>query len=101
MSPEPNRQQWFFAEFLIREMGAAEAVVLGTGSVYAPDELIFFRRVMDEALETLPSFRRTPLAKAEIARRIMDCASTGQRDRSKLLLAALTDFNSAIRSIGA
>jgi len=41
---------------------------------------------------TLPGFMRTSVSKAKIAKRIMDCAATGERDRVELRIAGLVDF---------
>jgi hypothetical protein len=60
--------------------------------VYSSEELIFFRRVLDEAVNTLPGFMRTSVSKRKIAKAIMDCAATGERDRVELRIAGLADF---------
>ena len=65
----------------------------GTGSTYGPEELSMLRRVMDEVVGTLPEALRTPVAKARIAKRLLDRAAAGERDPIELRLAALADFN--------
>ena len=66
--------------------------MLGSDTVYSSEELIFFRRVLDEAVNTLPGFMRTSVSKSNIAKRIMDCATTGERNRVELRIAGLADF---------
>jgi hypothetical protein len=66
--------------------------MLGVPSIYSPEELVFFRRVMDEAVASLPAAARTSDAKAKIARRLLEGAAAGERDRVELLVAALADF---------
>ena len=66
--------------------------MLGSDTVYSSEELIFFRRVLDEAVNSLPRFMRTSVSKCKIAKRIMDCAATGERDRVELRIAGLADF---------
>jgi hypothetical protein len=65
----------------------------GTGSAYRPEELSMLRRVMDEAVGTLPVALRTPIAKASIAKNLLDRAAAGERDPIELRLAALAGFN--------
>jgi hypothetical protein len=67
--------------------------MLGGNSVYAPDELSLLRRIMDEAVASLPFELRTAERKAKIARHILNCAATGERDPVELRYAALADFN--------
>jgi hypothetical protein len=67
--------------------------MLGGNAVYAPEELGLLRRIMDEAIASLPLDLRTPERKAKIARLILDCAATGERDPVELRYAALADFN--------
>jgi hypothetical protein len=79
---------------------AREASVLGTPSIYSPEELVFLRRVMEEAVNTLPTPLRTSVSKAKIAKRLLDRAATGERDRAQLLASALTDFSDLVRPAG-
>jgi hypothetical protein len=65
---------------------------MGSDTVYSSEELIFFRRVLDEAVNTLPGFMRTSVSTCKIAKSIMDCAATGERDRVELRIAGLADF---------
>ena len=58
-----------------------------------PSELGLLRRIMDEIVQSLPAELRTADRKARIARLILDCAATGERDAVELRHAALADFN--------
>jgi hypothetical protein len=66
--------------------------MLGNPSIYSPEELVFLRRVMEEAVNALPTPLQTPESKSTIARRLLDRAATGERDRFELMVAALVDF---------
>jgi hypothetical protein len=65
----------------------------GTGSAYGPEELSMLRRVMDEVVGSLPVALRTPVAKARIAKQLLDRAAAGERDPIELRLAALADLS--------
>ena len=56
--------------------------------VLQPEELDLFRHIFDEAVSDLPAQMRTPSNKARIARQILDCAATGERDPIELRIAA-------------
>jgi hypothetical protein len=60
--------------------------------VYCPEELSLFGYIMDQAIESLPAATRTPCNRTEIARNILACAATGERDPTKLELAATIDL---------
>jgi len=47
-----------------------------------------FRHIFDEALSDLPPQMRTPVTQARIAKQILDCAATGERDPMELRVAA-------------
>jgi hypothetical protein len=64
-------------------------------AVYSSEELIFLRRVLDEAVDSLPVRMRTSASISTIAKRIMDCAATGERDRAELRIAGLAEFREA------
>jgi hypothetical protein len=61
-------------------------------AVYSTEELIFLRRVLDEAVDSLPVCLRTSASICTIAKRIMDCAATGERDGVELRIAGLAEF---------
>ena len=63
----------------------------GSG-VYCPEELSLFGHVLNQAVESLPTVMRTPGNRAEIARSILACAATGERDPIELERAALTNL---------
>ena len=59
--------------------------------VYYPEELSLLGHILDQAVESLPTVMRTPCNQAEMARNILACAATGERDPIELELAALTN----------
>ena len=60
--------------------------------VYYPEELSLLADVLNQAVESLPTVMRTPGNRAEIARSILACAATGERDPIELERAALTNL---------
>ena len=60
--------------------------------VYYPEELSLLGEVLDQAVESLPPNMRTSYNRVEIARNILACAATGERDPVELELAALANF---------
>ena len=60
--------------------------------VYYPEELSLLGQVLNQAVESLPTIMRTPGNRAEIARNILACAATGERDPIELARAALTNL---------
>jgi DNA-binding FadR family transcriptional regulator len=66
-----------------------EVIVFGnSGRIYAPEELLLFRRIFENAFGSLPAAMRTSENRARIARAILDCAATGERDPVELRIAA-------------
>jgi hypothetical protein len=59
--------------------------------VYYPEELSLLGHILDQAIESLPATMRTPYNRTEIARNILACAATGERDPIELGLAATID----------
>jgi hypothetical protein len=60
--------------------------------VYCPEELALFGYILDRAIASLPAAMRTPYNRTEIARNILACAATGERDPIKLELAGAIDL---------
>ena len=60
--------------------------------VYYPEELSLLGHILDQAVKSLPTVMRTPCNQAEMARNILACAATGERDPIELELAALTNL---------
>jgi len=57
--------------------------------VFQPKELSLFRDIFDEAaVSDLVPQMRTPVNQARIAKQILDCAATGERDPTELRIAA-------------
>ena len=61
-------------------------------AVYDPEELSLLGQVLDDVVQSLPVRMRTPSNRAEIARNILTCAATGERDPVELELAALINL---------
>jgi hypothetical protein len=59
------------------------------GAVYGPEELSLLGKVLDQVMQSLPPNLRTPYNRAAIARNILACALTGERDPRLLGQAAL------------
>jgi hypothetical protein len=65
------------------------------GRVYAPEELMLFRRVFERALASLPEAMRTDGCRSRMAQNLLACAATGERDAVELRIAALADLQVA------
>jgi hypothetical protein len=72
--------------------------MLASPNVYSPEELNFLHQVLDDAVRTLPVQMQTSASKSRIAKRILDCAATGERNRVELRIAGLADFSDARKS---
>jgi hypothetical protein len=57
-------------------------------AVYYPEELSLLGQILDQAVQSLPLSMRTPQNRAAIAKNILACAATGERDPIELRLAA-------------
>ena len=60
--------------------------------VYSPEELLLFRRIFEHAVATLPAMMRGSENQMRIARNILECAATGERDPGELRIVALVDL---------
>ena len=60
-------------------------------AVYDPEELVLLGEVLDRVIQSLPPNLRTPYNRAEIAKNILACARSGERDPDALGRAALMD----------
>src|SRR4029077_15905118 len=60
--------------------------------VYDPEELSLLGRILDQVLESLPVAMRTPNNRTEIAKSLLACGATGERDPNKLKRAATIDL---------
>jgi len=61
-------------------------------AVYSPEELSLLGQVLDQAVESLPPGMRTTSNRVEIARKILACAATGERDPVELELAGVMNL---------
>jgi hypothetical protein len=59
--------------------------------VYCPEELSLLGYILDQAIKSLPAAMQTPHNRTEIARNLLACAATGERDPIELRLAAKID----------
>ena len=59
--------------------------------VYQPEDLRLLGEVLDEVVQSLPPNLRTPANRVAIARNILACALTGERDPDVLRRSALRD----------
>jgi hypothetical protein len=84
-------------KLLIRQREAVEpASMLREPSVaFNPEELQLLGSVFDQALASLPPAMRTRSNRVEIAKRILACAATGERDPIELELAATMNLTVA------
>jgi hypothetical protein len=62
--------------------------MVSEGAVYLPEELSLLGEVLDQVVQSLPPNLRTPFNRVEIARNILACAVTGERDLDALRRAA-------------
>ena len=60
--------------------------------VYFPEELSLLGDILDRVVESLPAAMRTPYNRVQIAKNLLACAATGERDRIELELAATIDL---------
>ena len=65
--------------------------MLCESAVYYPEDLSLLGHVLDQVMQSLPPNLRTPYNRAEIAKNILACACTGERDPDVLGRAALMD----------
>jgi hypothetical protein len=65
-------------------------------AVYYPEELALLGKVLDQVVQSLPANLRTPYNRMAIAKNILACAFTGERDPDVLGRAALMDSTVAL-----
>jgi len=65
-------------------------------AVYYPEELALLGKVLDQVVQSLPANLRTPYNRLAIARNILACACTGERNPDLLKRAALMDSTVAM-----
>jgi hypothetical protein len=56
-----------------------------------PETITFLKRTLDEAWDCLSPERQATMLKTSLAERILKSAAQGERDRERLLNAALTN----------
>jgi hypothetical protein len=67
-------------------------------NMYSSKDLNFLQQVLEDAVNALPLQMRTSVSKARIAKRLLDCAASGERNRKKLRVAGLADFAEQAKS---
>jgi hypothetical protein len=65
-------------------------------AVYHPEELCLLGELLDQVVQSLPPNLRTPYNRVAIARNILACACTGERNPDLLKRAALMDSTAAM-----
>ena len=60
-----------------------------SGAVYEPEDLSLLGKVFDELMQSLPPDLRTPRNRMTIARSLLVCCLTGERDADVLGRTAL------------
>ncbi len=59
---------------------------------FDPETISFLKRTLDDAWDCLPPERQATVLKTMLAERILKSAAQGERDRERLLYAALRDL---------
>ncbi len=59
---------------------------------FEPEAVSLLKKTLDDAWASLPPERQATMLKTTLAERILKSAAQGERDRGRLLDAALTDF---------
>src|SRR4029079_5791373 len=60
--------------------------------VYFPEQLSLLGDILDQVVESLPTAMRTPYNRVQIAKNLLACAATGERDRIELDMANIIDL---------
>jgi len=64
--------------------------------VYYPEEFSLLGHALNQAVASLPTVMRTPYNRTEIARNILACAVTDERDPIELELKSVEAFRRAL-----
>ncbi len=59
---------------------------------FDPETITFLKKALDDAWNCLPPERQATMLKTTLAERILKSAAQGERDRGRLLDAALRDL---------
>ena len=71
-------------------------MLLNECAIYIPEELSLLGELLDQVVQSLPPNLRTPYNRMAIAKNILACAFTGERDPDVLGRAALMDSTVAL-----
>ena len=77
-------------------IGEARPMLPNQSAVYFPEELSLLGQVLDQVIGSLPPNLRTPYNRATMAKNILACAATGERDPDELWRSALTDWRATV-----
>jgi len=75
--------------------GEATFMFSDRSPVYEPEDLALLGAILDQVVQSLPPDLQTPHDRAVLARNILACAATGERDPDQLRRAALLDVQVA------
>jgi hypothetical protein len=68
-----------------------KAIMDNPGASCRTEDLMLFRRIFDECLRSLPVDKRTAIHQARLAKQLLDCAATGERNQIEYRLSAMAD----------
>jgi hypothetical protein len=75
---------------LKREAPKIEATMeIAPGAPVLPEDVALMRSALDEVVNILPAFQRTPAMKTKLASRISAAVAKGERDPIQLRISAL------------
>jgi hypothetical protein len=63
------------------------------GAIFQPEDLQLLRWVFEGAVKDLPVSMRSSPRRSQIAKNILDCAATGERDPVELKIAGLSGID--------
>jgi hypothetical protein len=75
--------------------GEATSMLSDRSAVYDPEDLSLLGTILDQVVQSLPPDLLTPCDRAVLARNILACAATGERDPEQLRRAALMESKAA------
>jgi hypothetical protein len=93
--PSPRRQTRTESPALILRSNCLEGTMANLDGGYQPEELMLFRRLFEECIKGLPESNRTAINQGRIAKQLLECAATGERNPIELRIAATADDKKA------
>jgi hypothetical protein len=92
----PQRQNVSTVFKSMKSTGGEASMVDEQSVVYDPEELTLLGQILDHAIEALPAAMQTAYNRTEIAKTLLACAATGQRDPIELQLATRIDLKVSV-----